>query len=503
MSLSTAIGNERRERISGISIRKGNYDYNTGNLPQIIAVFGEANTANQGSLSLVPYEFTNSNEVGVRYGFGSPLHQIARILRPKSGDGVGGIYTIVIPQATSGSATATSVVIGASGTANANVTHSLIVNGRNGIDSQKYSYNIAIGDTLLQVHQKMVDAVNAVLGAPITGAATGVSATFITKWKGLTSAEIDIDFDVNGNNAGITYAIVNRTNGAGDVSLTSSFEHFGETWYTCVINPYASKLAEFEAFNGVPGDNATGRYSAQVFKPFHAFFGSKLAGKDALALITNNASRVEQVTNVLCPAPNSKGFSWEAAANVVYRVARIAQDNPHQDVNNVSYPDMPIPLDSSIGEMADYNVRDFLVKKGCSTVILENGTYKIQSLVTTYHPESDADLVFSYVRDNILYWNIKDSYITLEKLYLRDKTTVRDNQIVTVQNCIKPKEWKATVSALFDEEAQKAIISDPQFSKDSLQVEVSTVNPNRFETFFKVKITSVARIQSTTFEVNY
>lgn len=503
MSLSTAIGTERRSRVSGISIRKGNFDNKTDNLPQIIAVFGEANTANQGSLTVTPFEFVNSSEVGQKYGYGSPLHQIARILRPVNGDGVGGIPTFIFPQISSGAATATTITVGVSGTATANVTHNLIINGRKGIDGSNYSYTVSIGDTMLQIHQKMADAVNAVIGSPVTAVVSGVSIVFTTKWKGATSAQIEIDFDVEGNNAGITYAVVSKVDGAGDISLTPSFEQFGNTWYTCIVNPYNSKLAEFEAFNGTPGDNAIGRYSAQEFMPFHAYFGSTLTSKDALALITNNAARIEQVTNVLCPAPASDGFTWEAAANVVYRVARTLQDNPHTDVNNASYPDMPIPANLNIGEMADYNTRDFLIKKGCSTVVLENGTDKIQDLVTTYHPETDSNLVFNYVRNNNLYWNIKDAYITLEKLYLRDKTIVRDNQVVTVQNCIKPKEWKAVVSSLFDELAQLGIIADAEFSKDSLRVEVSSNNPNRFETFFRVRITGIARIQSTTFEVNY
>jgi len=323
-----------------------------------------------------------------------------------------------------------------------------------------------------------------------------------TKWKGLTSAGLNISFDVNGNNAGLTYAVTSRVDGAGTVNLADSFALFGSDWFNVVLNPYLTKLGDFEVFNGVP-DGATGRYAAQTFKPFHAFTGSTFSTKTELTAITDNASRIEQVTNVICTAPNSKGWAWEAAANVVYRFARMAQDNPHNDVNNMSYPDMPAPANGDTGEMADYLNRNFLVKKGCSTVTFENGAYKIQDLVTTYHPTSDDDLVFSYVRDNNLYWNVKSSYYVLEELFLRDKTLIRDNQVVTVQNCIKLKEWKATVSSLFDELAQRGIISDAQFSKDSLQIEIPTTNANRTNTFFRIRITGIARIQSTTFEVNY
>jgi len=51
---------------------------------------------------------------------------------------------------------------------------------------------------------------------------------------------------------------------------------------------------------------------------------------------------------------------------------------------------------------------------------------------------------------------------------------------------------------LFDDVAEKALINDPQFSKTSLRVEISSTNPNRFETTFSYKRTGIARIESTT-----
>jgi hypothetical protein len=47
------------------------------------------------------------------------------------------------------------------------------------------------------------------------------------------------------------------------------------------------------------------------------------------------------------------------------------------------------------------------------------------------------------------------------------------------------------------------LINDPQFSKDSLIVQVSTINPNRFETFFRYKRTGIARIESTDVEAGF
>lgn len=503
--ISTAVGIDRRSRVSGYKIKKGVFSNETTNLPQIIAVFGEANTANQSGLTVAKKEVTSAQEAAELYGFGSPIHQQMRILRPNGSDGVGGIPTIVFPQITAGGATATIRAWTVTGTATSNAVHTVIVNGRDNLDFQTYDFSIVTGDTPTIIAAKIADAVNAVLSSPAIGSAALAVATLTSKWKGITSAELNVSFDNGGNSAGVTYAQTTSTDGTGVVDLSASLAQFGDDWYTSVTNPYGTaQLTVLENFNGFPNpDNPTGRYSGLIFKPFLAYFGSTLQDKDDIATITDAAARIEQCTNVLCPAPNSKGFTWEAVANVVALFSRRMQDTPHLDVNGFAYPDMPIPSDSNIGDMSDYNNRDFLVKKGSSTVMLENGVYKIQDLVSTYHPAGEVPLQYAYARNLNLDWNVKDGYTTLEKLRLRDKVLVLDTQVVDVVGAIKPKEWKAVIFDYFEDLAEKALINDPAFSKSSLLVQISTTNPDRFETFFRYKRTGIARIESTDAEAGF
>lgn len=504
-TISTAVGSDRISRVSGYNIKKGFFSTETPNLPQIIAVFGEANTSNQSGLSTAKREVTSADEAGRLFGYGSPIHRQISILRPKGSDGVGGVPTIVFPQISSGSATATARVFTVVGTATKNTTHSLVVNGRYDLDFKPYSYDVAVGDTATVIAGKMKDAINAVLGAPATGANSAGVVTFTSKWKGTTSAELNITVDFGAESAGLSYSQTGTTNGAGSVDLAPSLAQFGDDWYTIVLNPYGvAQLDILEQFNGVPSDvNPTGRYAGLVFKPFCAYFGSTLSDKDSLVAITNDSDRLEQVTNVICVAPNSSGFSFEASANVVALVAVVFQNTPHLDVNNLSYPDMPTPSSGLIGDMSDYNNRDFLVKKGCSTVTLERGSYKVQDLVTTYQAEGETPLLYSYPRTLNVHFNVKDTYITLERLYLRDKALVSDEQLVNVDGCVKPSEWKGIVFEMFDNLAEKALLKDASFSKKSLQVKISTTNPNRFETAFDYKTTGIARIASTTVKAGF
>lgn len=507
MSLSTAVGTERKSRVSGYKIKKGTFDTETGNLPQIIAVFGQANSANNSGLSTTKKEITSAQEAAETYGYGSPIHQQIRILRPINSDGVGGIPTVVFPQAEPVGATATENEWTVTGTATSNATHSFVINGRRSLDFQNYSYTVLTGETPTQIAVKIADAINGVLSSPVSASANAGVVTITTKWAGASSAELNTKVDNGGTDAGVTYSQTDTTMGTGNVDLSTALAQFDTTWYNTVVHPYGSDnlvLAALEAFNGIPDENTpTGRYVGIIFRPFVALFGSTEDDKDNLALITGAAARKNQVTNVLCPAPNSEGFSGEAAANACAVYSRIAQDTPELDVNAKSYPDMPVPDDLIIGDMSDYNNRDFLVKLGCSTVILENGSYQIQDFVTTYHPDGENPLQYAYVRNLNLDWNVKDAYDILEANNVRDHVLVQDGQVTDASRSVKPSQWTAVLYDLFEDLAVRALIREPDFSKASLSVEIDSTNPDRFNTFFRYKRTGIARIESTDVEAGF
>ena len=504
-TISTAVGVERLSRTTGYAIQRGKFNNDTPYLPQRIAILGNANTANQAFLTVNPVEVTSAAEAGELFGYGSPIHSVMRILRPLSGDGVGGIPTIVYPQISDGDATETSREWTVTGTATANSTHKVIINGRDGVDFKSYDINIVTGNTPTIIAGKIVDAINGVTSAPCVATNTAGVVVITSKWAGATSAELHIAFDLGTKSAGISYSQTDSSNGAGTVDLAATLALFGDDWNTIVINPYGT--AQFDAleeFNGLPNDTApTGRYAGLIFKPFVAYAGSVLSDKDDLATITDDTDRIAQVTNALCVAPNSKGFSWEAAANVAYLAAIVYQNTPHIDISNLAYPDMPIPADGNIGDMRDYSNRDFLLKKGGSTELLKNGAYLIQDFVTTYHPDGEVPLQYNYVRNLNVDFNVAYKYRLLEQLYLVDKVIVSDDQLVSIGNAIKPIEWKSIVFGLFDDLAEIGLIIDPEFSKASVVVNISTVNPNRFETTFSYKRTGTVRIASTTAKAGF
>lgn len=497
--MSDAVGLERISKVVGYKIIKGDFEETSPNLPQRIAILGEANTANQGALDLTPKQITSAQQAGNLYGLGSPIYHMMRILRPQQGSGIGGIPTIVYPQAEAG-ATARVVTVTPVGAATKNGTHTLKIAGRNGIDGVFYDINIETGDTIAIVAGKISDAVNAVLSSPTSAISTALLATLTTKWAGLTAEEVEVSVDLNDTDLGITYVVAVPTAGSGTPSIAAALALFGNDWNTIVINPYGTEttiMDTLEAFNGIPNpDTPTGRYDGIVFKPFIAITGSLADDPTAITDL-----RKDNVTIAIAPAPLSKGLSMEAAANMCRLFGRQAQDSPHLDVSGQSYPDMPTPSD--IGSMSDYENRDAFAKKGCSTVELSNGVYKVADFVTTYHPDGELPPQFRYCRNLNLDFNVRFGYLLLEEINVVDHAIAGNDDTVTASKVVKPKQWKQILDKYAETLAKKALIAQPSFMQESIDVDISSTNPDRFETFFKYKRTGFARISSTTAEAGF
>lgn len=496
-AISTAVDLNRVSAITGYKIDASLEGIAAGNLPQRIGILAEANAVNQSGLPN-SLNFTTAKEVGDICGYGSPAYLIARILRPVSGDKLGGIPTVIYPVAEAAGATQTTSTITITGTATKTVTHKVKLNGRDQLDGTTYSFVVETGDTNAEISQKIIDAVNSVIGAPAIGTVATNTAVLTSKWAGVTSAEQNVEIDGQGDLAGLSYAVAN-VDGAGLPSIATALSNLGDEWTTLLINSIGSDstiLDALEAFNGNPNDG-TGRYEPTVFKPFVALFGDKSTTLAQLTAITH--ARKNEVTNVLCPAPNTKGLSFEAAANVAFIYAPIAQNTPQSDPIGQLYPDMPTPDD--IGDFADPSKRDQIVKIGSSTVKINSSQYEIVDLVTTSHPDDEPQtaVLFRWVRDIVgVDWNIKYSYALLEEINVTGKTIIPDNRTTSAANTISPKRWKAILFGLADDLQNRALIADADFMKESIQVQIGESNPNRFETTFKAQRTGTARVLSTT-----
>jgi len=470
-------------------------------LPMRVIVLGQKSTANE-SVSTSKLSFTNCSEIGKEYGYKSQLYSAARILRPLlGGNPLGSMETICIPVDAPIGGTASINTVAISGTATKNGTHSIRLNGRTSLDGQSFSFSVIKGDGAAEISQKMIDAVNNVLGACVTGTLSTNDAVFTAGWVGLSSNEINIEIETNGDNAGLTYTVT-TTAGTGKVSITSALAQIGNEWSTLLVNCFGQDvdvLDAIEVFNGT-ADTKTGRYDANDWKPLLAFFGdSSLKTVSSISTVVN--ARALEQTNVFCPSPGSKGTGWEAAANGCVLQAKTSHETPNVDIIGMTYPDMPVGED--IGDFADVNKRDQIVKLGCSTVQLNAGKYEIIDFVTTNHPSDEPQTAVRYrwVSDLIKDFNIKFIYFIFLNIYVKGKTLVNNDFTGSAPNTISVDRWKGILINDFAPLLIDAgIMTDLEHFKNTLVVNISPSNPNRFETTFKGKITGTARVLATTNE---
>jgi phage tail sheath gpL-like len=500
MAISTAVNINRVSRTLGYELQKGNFQPTSPNLPASIAIFAEANAANQSGLDTVGYQINSSREAGTRYGFGSPIHNISRILLPIYGSGVGSTPVTVYPQEEASGATSQINTITVTGTPSENTSHYLRINGRSDVDGQGYNFTVTTDDTVTTIAAKIASAINACIGSPVSATSALGVVTTTSKWKGATAAEINIEVFTDSASAGMTYAIASTTTGTGTPSITDALSQIRNIWTPFIINSYGTgKLTELETANGTPDViPAQGKYSAEIWKPYVAFFGSKLATISGVTAITDASGRKTQVTNVLAPAPNSKGFAYEAAANVCYLWAVTSNDTPHLDISGKYYPDMPTPIDKNIGDFVESINRNSMVLKGSSTVDLSNDKYQVIDSVSTYHPDGEINPQWRWVRSLVQDWNIHFGRKILEETFVQDKSIAENDQIVSVDGVIKPKEFKQLLSSYADDLAERNLIVDAQFMKDSINVSTGELNPDRLESYFEYKRSPFARIVSTT-----
>jgi len=493
---SDAVGSELVSKVVGYKIAKGDFSNVSPNLPQKVVIIGQANTGITTDTD--EFQFTDAYAVGLKFGFGSPLHQSARILRPANGSGIGGIPTSILAQEEPVGAVAKEFSITVTGTATTDYLLDIKINGRSSVDGRSYTVSVVTGDVNTVIAGKINDAINnAILVCPFTSTVAAGVVTAEARVAGEVSEDYNITVTPLSTTA-VTYAIASTATGSGVPAVTASLSKIGNKWATIILNTYqfnATKEVanELMAFNGIPDPNTpTGRFSGTVMKPFVAVTGSV---EDNDSAITDDM--LNDVTINMAPAPLSKGSPAEAAANWTLLLARQLQDSPHLDISGQSYPDMPTP--ANIGTMDVYANRDIYVKKGNSTVKLVSGKYQVCDNVTTYHPLGETPPQFRYVRS--LYGqdlNIKYGYSLLEEKYVENHAIAGDEDIVKVQKVVKPKIWKSILFNYADDLEKRAIITDSTFMTDSIVVGLSSTNPDRLETSFKYKRSGYARIAATT-----
>jgi len=489
MTISTAVDASAVARVLGIkTVYKDLRGNSVLNLPQRIAVIGQGATASTYAADKV--QVTSAAQVADLFGFGSPLHLAARQLFPTNGDGVGTIPVTIYPLVDDGAGVVSAGDITPSGTPTEAGAYTVFVN-----NIASNTFVISVGDVVADMTAAITAAINAVLEMPIIAVDGGTAVDFTSKWKGISANDIVVEV-AGPTDAGVSFAITQATGGLVNPDITDTLALIGDVWESLILNCLnisdTTTLGLYQTF----GD---GRYGALTRKPCVVFTGNT-ATTVTNAIVVSDARKTDKI-NCQLVAPGSNDLPFVVAARQLARIAVVANNNPPVDYGSQDATGL-IPGDD--GDQWNYVQRDQAVKAGSSTIQVKDGVINLSDTVTFYHPSGDPIPAYRYVCDIVKIQNI---LFNLDLIFAVPEwdgaPLIPDNQPTFNRAAKKPKMAKAAIAALVDSLALNAIISDPDFTKASIQAEIDNQNPKRLNIVFTVKLSGNTNIISIDFEFGF
>lgn len=341
------------------------------------------------------------------------------------------------------------------------------------------------------VHFTLTDgAVNFIVGDLFTITVPVDNIVLTAKWKGTSGNDIVVD--VEDGDGGTTFALTQPSGGTLSPEVGDRLALIGNTWPTFILN--GNRLADTDALDEY-AEFAEGRRGVTVHKPLIVFTGT--TEDDATAATAIADARKTDRTNSQLSLPGSDDLPIDVAARQLARIAAVAQNDPASDYGARQATGLTPGAEE---DQWDWPTRDYVVKRGGSTIEVVDGVAQIGDAVTMYHPTGEVPPGYRYVCDCIKEMNV---IYNVALIFASDdwigKPLVPDSQVVTNKNARKPKHAKQAVSNLIDALAAAAIISNPDAAKESIVVAIDSENPKRINITFVLQFSGNTNVVSIPF----
>jgi len=480
MAISTAVDASAVARVVGIKtkfkdLRGGNIVF----LPQRLAIIGQGNSGL--TYSTTKQQVTNAQQGAELYGYGSPIHLALKQIFPINGDGVGTIPVTVYPLEDAGSSVA------ASGDITPTVSQTIQASYRvkiNNILSE--AFVISVGDSVADVVTAMTTAINAVLEMPIIASDDTTEVGITSKWKGISANDIYIEV-IGSATAGTSFAISQPSGGLVNPDVQTALDQVGNVWETFVLN--CLNISDVNALNAYQ-TFGEGRWGALVRKPLVVFTGNT-AKTVSLATAISDARKTDRINGQLV-APNSQDLPFVVAARQLVRIIVLANNNPPHDYGSQAATGLVAGPD---GDQWDYIQRDEAVKKGSSTIEVQDNIINLSDIITFYHPTGEKYPAYRYVVDIV---KLQNSIFNLDLIFKRPAwdgaPLIPNNQPTVNPDAKRPSTAISEIAAMLDHLGLHAIISDPETAKKSILAELNSQNPKRLDVLVSVQVSGNSNI---------
>jgi phage tail sheath gpL-like len=468
MAISTAYPQSRTARGRAVKVIYENKGAaGTKFLPSRVVIVGQGAVA-KGAYSTTKERIFSAAYAGNKWGYDSHIYQAALSVLPPNGDGVGDIPVTVYPlaQPTTGGVQAIGDIT-PSGTQTKQQTYNVKVSNMVSVDIV-----MAAGEGLSEFIEKAIPAVNGVLGMPGTASDGSTKLNFTVGWEGESGNDVHLEV-VAPDDAEMTFVVTQPTGGAGTVSITDALAQIGNIWETHVINclQYTDSaiLNEYATFN-------EGRWHPEVKKPLRVYTGTAEASLTTVTAVTD--ARKTDRTNIILPNPGSNDLPCVIAADMVRRIAKLANENPPHDYGKLDCPRLTPGPD---GVQWDSTMRQAAFSAGCSSVEVVDEVVTISDVITCYHPTGEDPPAYQYDVDLAKIFTMIHNTNLAMAPYDSGPPLVPDGQATKNPAAKKPKMVKGRLFKLIDNAATDVIISDPDYAKKNTQVGIGTTNSKRLD----------------------
>lgn len=474
---------------------------NAANLrPELIVCIGQAQTGSKAKMNELVLASGNADDIGTIYGFGSPLHRMAKKLFPKAGNGSKvDTYFIAVDEPKNAVAEVKTLKITAAEGVKKSINAYFVLNDLTfetaadvvgkiatefhnnpakdvrGVDLNSYEktpipFTLTKGMSVEDCAKAIKETLEEYLELPFTidyakeGENTN-GLVLTAKWKGSDSVFDFAIVDEDGNKIdssvyGCTFEIERTTESAG--VGTFSEETLGlmdeELGVTRVISQYANSTVldvlkeKFEAWRS---DGLIAQY-VMCYSSIQAPESVDVKGAwDVASLIETGTKRRDDAINVQIVG----------------------------DVGNL--------------RTLSYSERNRLLKAGYSNIVRKSdGSYRLMDLATFYHPVGKTNPLFRFDRDSTVVGNI--AYDLMATFRDSDEwksvILIGASDITTNPAARTLDDIKAAVNTRIALLGQAGFIANYAEAQKETEVEIDSSNPNRVNINPKFDLTGVGRI---------
>ncbi len=441
------------------------------------------------------YTLTSAAQAADLFGFGSQIHRMA-IYHFKATGGSIPTKAVALPAAIGGVEAEYTVTFAT----NVTTAGTYVFRVGSYLVEDLITIAAAALATPTEVALLLKNAIDAKPNLPFTAAVLAGVVTLTAKTADITGESLSTTFNQKTEEAedapgGMTVVIASSVAGVGKSVITGLWTYLAlltTPWTTGVVQPYPD-TAELDSASIAIGNpnQQTGLYDALDYRPASVYTVDTDGGESALtAAIALGDGRKLDAANVRLAAPDYPELGFEIAAYVSGFIDLASMLRSSSAYTRIQMPELFGPLDpledwttNAPAPIKPYNNQDSAVKAGIFPIIFEDNVAHPGDETGFWHPDDNQYSPFKYQVNRWKIWN----YQNITNIYLNGEDQ-KDRPIVNSVAAVKQSEVpidtdtiKAGLAQVAGVAARFGWIFDSAFTIRNTTVEISEVNPDRFD----------------------